>query len=487
MRQISLTLLSLALSTPVGAQAPVAPSPAPTEETPAAPAAATPPESPVEDAAAASTSASAEVAPAAATAPPTQTPPAPTEASAAVAASTPSIELDLAPSPDAHAQSGELRTDAALYGLRGERLRGAGTTVGGYGELHYNLDRVTGPGETAAEIDLHRLVLFVAHRFDERLRFYSEIEVEHAVASSEAGGEVAVEQAYVDYLLYEQSVGLRAGVLLIPMGIVNQWHEPPIFHGVERPSVDRVIIPSTWSEAGIGLFGEPVEGFRYELYVVSGLDPSGFSAAQGLRGGRNGVSEARADGLAVTARVEVEPTLGVVAGLSAYLSEAGPNADYFDSAGDAVELDVPVYGVSLDARGRHAGFEARAVLAWFAIGDSAELGRVADRDGTPLGVSVASELYGLYGEVAYDLLHAPLDTEQQLLPFVRVERYDTLADVTGREVIRAEEAYGVTEVVFGLTYRPISQVAFKTAFLWRDPDGPVPAQGRLDLGVGVMF
>jgi len=488
MKHFSLTFAILALSSVASAQTPAGPAGATlAPAAPAAPGAAptpaptaepvNPPHAPAPDAA------------------PTPGPeapaPSPSAATGVAGPTGPTIELDVPPAapPPRSTPAGEdaPSEDTALYGLRDQRLAGTGTTLGGYGELHYSLDSVTGPGETEAEVDLHRLVLFVAHSFDTRLRFYSEIEVEHAVASVETEGEVAVEQAYVDYLLYEQAVGLRAGVILVPMGIINQWHEPPIFHGVERPAVDTVIIPSSWHEAGVGLFGEPVEGFRYELYVVSGLDASGFSADSGLRGGRKDVSEARTDGLAVTGRIEVEPTLGVVAGLSAYLGEAGPNADFFDPAGGVAELEVPVYGVSLDARARREGFEARAELAWFAIGDTAELSRVTDESGEPLGLDVGSKMYGVYGELAYDVLHATVDTDQQLLPFVRVERYDTLADVEGRHVIRAEEAFGITDVVAGLSYRPISQVAFKADYLWRSPDGPVREQGRLDLGVGVMF
>src|SRR5262249_3958364 len=151
-------------------------------------------------------------------------------------------------------------------------------------------------------------------------------------------------------------LGLRAGVVLVPMGIINQWHEPPIFNGVERPAVDQVIIPTTWREGGLGIFGQPLEGVRYELYLVSGLDPTGFSAAAGIRGGRQSVSLATVNGLAVTGRVEVEPILGMVAGISGYFGNAGPNADLFDAAGHEVDPDIPVVGASADARIRREGF-----------------------------------------------------------------------------------------------------------------------------------
>jgi hypothetical protein len=482
MKLTPLLLLASLGASPAVAQAPAGTVPARPAEAPPTTSPADPP-TPAAPGAADPTPTPTPAAPSAAG--PVPAPPAALAPSAAAGPVGPNDEVDLAPPAASEAGEPYLEQGTELDHLHAHGET-AGTTIGGHAELHYSLDSVTGPGETAAEADLHRLELFLAHELDERLRFYTEIEVEHAIASSEASGEVAIEQAYVDYLLCEQALGLRAGLVLVPMGIINQWHDPPMFHGVERPQVDHVIIPSTWSEAGVGVFGEPVDGFRYQLYVVSGLDASGFSADQGVRGGRGGAAAARTDGLAITGRVEVEPARGVVAGLAAYLGEAGPNADFVDASGAEVELDVPVYGVALDARARHAGLEARAVLAWFAIGDTAELGRVA-AEGAPLGLNVGSELYGLYGELAYDVLHAGLDTPHQLLPFVRVERYDTFAQAAGRDVIRAEEGYGVTEVIAGLTYRPLRQVAFKTDFLWRSPDGPLPAQGRFELGVGVMF
>lgn len=383
--------------------------------------------------------------------------------------------------------SAEQNDDPALYGLKQQRMaRADSTSLGGYAELHYALEHVVGPGESAANIDLHRLVVFVAHRFNESLRFYTEIEVEHAIAGPGHSGGVDLEQAYLDWLLSGEALGLRVGMMVVPFGIINEWHEPPIFHGVERPSVDRVIIPTTWREGGIGVFGEPVEGLRYQLYLMSGLDPAGFSAADGLRGGRQAVSQARADGPALAGRVEVEPLLGLVAGLSGYAGLAGPNGELFDAAGEALELDVPVIGGGADVRGRFAGLEARALVALFGVGDTEALRGAFDADGKALELDPASLLWGGYGEVAYDVLH-PLRLSHALLPFVRVERYDTLASVQGRPESDGDQAYGVTELVLGLTYKPLTQIAFKADFVWANPDGLTANQGRFDLGLGLMY
>src|SRR5216117_4501964 len=126
------------------------------------------------------------------------------------------------------------------------------TTVGGYGEIHYT--NRTGPN-SPGQVDLRRFVLYLAHTFDDRLAFRSELEVEDAkLESGEPGGEVALEQAYLDYRLAER-LTLRSGLVLPPIGIINETHEPPTFNGVDRPAFDRDVIPTTWREIGVGVLG----------------------------------------------------------------------------------------------------------------------------------------------------------------------------------------------------------------------------------------
>lgn len=398
--------------------------------------------------------------------------------SAADAQDGPAIELAPEPSgSEAGAQDAAREADESdpmTRGLQAARFaRASSTAVGGYGELHLNVEWPEGGGHSS-ELDLHRLVLFFAHNFDERFRFYGEVEVEHAlVAGGGAPGEVGVEQAFVDWRVLDDTLGLRAGIVLVPMGIVNQWHEPPIFNGVERPNVDRNVIPSTWREGGIGIFGQPAEGLRYELYLTGGLDPRGFSAGSGIRGGRQKVAEALASSPAVSGRVEYEPILGTVAGISGFFNMAGKNAD--------IGLDVPVLGLSADARLRHSGFETRAQVAFFHIGDAEALRALTDGDGEPLGISVGSDILGVYGELGYDVLH-PAGSTHSLVPFARVEYWDT----TLAESDDAVDRPSVLELVFGLTYRPIPQVSLKSDVILRRPSEG-DDETRWNLGVGWMF
>ena len=362
------------------------------------------------------------------------------------------------------------------------------TVVGGYGEVHYNTVIAEG-SDAESTIDVHRLVVFLSQRFTDQLSFYGELEVEHAFVSSGGPGEVGVEQAFVDYNVAADVLGIRAGVVLVPMGFINHWHEPPMFNGVERPRVDNRIIPTTWREGGIGIFGEPVEGLSYELYAISGLDPLGFSAGGGIRGGRQHVAKAVTTGVAVTGRVQYEPTLGVSVGIAGYFGNSGPNAgDTYRDEGDGApdiqpfKLRVPVAGVALDARLRRSGVEARGLLAYFSIGNTDELRNTLNAAGESIGPDVGSSLFGAYLELGYNVFHNTC-VDHELVPFVRYEFYDT-AFTSDDDYAGGER--GTSDYVFGLTWRPIRQVAFKTNVTLRRPNEGTNST-LIDAGVGWMF
>ncbi|MEZ4266994.1 MAG: hypothetical protein R3F39_11490 [Myxococcota bacterium] len=364
---------------------------------------------------------------------------------------------------------------------------GTRTVLGGYGELHFNWAKKEGADPTAV-VDLHRLVLFVGHAFNDAIRFAAEIEVEHALISDGGPGEVAIEQAYVDWDLIGHALTLRAGALLVPMGRINRWHEPPIFLGVERPNVDRRIIPTTWTEAGIGLMGEAGKYLRWEAYLVSGLDPAGFSMSNGLRGGRQKVAEAMAKSWALAFRAEVEPILGLTAALSGYAGRMGRNlGDRVDATGAKLDLAVPVGGLAIDATFKRWGLELNAQLATFFIGDTAGMRRAVDADGVAGGLDVASQILGGYLEAGFDVLSLVESTEIQLIPFLRFEHIDTAFKVTGRPRTAADRSRAVNEVVVGLQLEPIPQLAFKTNVIFSMPGGGAPSETRFDAGLGFMF
>jgi len=146
------------------------------------------------------------------------------------------------------------------------------TSMGGYGELHYNnWNRKN--GNDLERLDFHRFVLFFGHEFTDRLRFFSEFELEHALAGDgeDKPGEVELEQAFVEYDFDERN-SARAGIFLLPVGILNETHEPPTFYGVERNTVENVIIPTTWWAGGVGYTHRSDMGITFDLALHEGLE-----------------------------------------------------------------------------------------------------------------------------------------------------------------------------------------------------------------------
>ncbi len=177
-------------------------------------------------------------------------------------------------------------------------------SIGGYGELHYNSLDAKDSANDKNEIDFHRFVLFFGYDFNDRLKLFSEIELEHALAGDDKPGEIELEQAFVEYSFDDNNIG-RAGLFLLPIGILNETHEPPTFYGVERNTIENIIIPATWWAGGIGYSHIAGNGFSFDVALHEGLEvpASGGSAAR-IRSGRQKTAKAKADDLAFTARVK---------------------------------------------------------------------------------------------------------------------------------------------------------------------------------------
>jgi hypothetical protein len=327
----------------------------------------------------------------------------------------------------------------------------SGSAFGGYGELTLNA-----PSKGEAIVDLRRVVLFFGHDFTDRIRFYSEVEVEHAVSSADDAGEVEIEQAFLDGLL-DRRVNLRAGLILMPVGIVNVYHEPPSFNGVDRPDVDEFVIPSTWREPGFGIFGELTENLRYQLYLVNGFNANGFTAESAIREGHQEGQLAHAGDFGAVARLDYEPVLGTVVGASAYVATAG------NTLAETVG-SVPVSLFEVDARTRWHAFTARAELAFLFIGDADKLS-TALAHGTEEQMAagpISSQSRGGYLELGYDLLSLGPPTEQNLTAFGRFDYVDTQADVPAG--LDAELEFRRYTGTFGLVWRPIPQIGIKADY-----------------------
>jgi hypothetical protein len=341
--------------------------------------------------------------------------------------------------------------------------------ISGYMDFHFNK-----PEAEAGVLDFHRFVLIVNHSFTPRLRFVAELELEHAfVEGLEEAGELELEQAYVDFLL-KRSFNLRAGMLLVPMGIVNERHEPPVFQGVERPFVDTVIIPSTWFENGVGIHGEIGRGLRYRAYVMAPLNALEFSADEGIRNGRQKGSRSDVRNVAYTGRAEYVGVPGLTLAASAWSGK---------SSFLAPRLDVQVRVGEADVRYKRDRLELRGEFAQVSI-DDAE--RLNDTAGQLTGVSpnIASALRGFYAEGAYRVwAQGP---GRDLVGFVRYENFDTQFRMPSGFLPLKQ--FDRDAWVAGATYYPDPDIAVKVDYVWqRSMSSVITAPNSFNIGIGWWF
>ncbi len=348
-----------------------------------------------------------------------------------------------------------------------------GVSLGGYGEMVYedpSSSREDGVRSgRPAQVDFLRAVAYVGYKFDERFVLNTELEFEHGTTSGNVG-EASVEFAYLDYL-WRPELNLRAGMVLLPVGLVNELHEPTVFHGVLRPAVERTVIPSTWRENGFGVFGE-AGPLAYRIYLVNGLDASKFSAA-GWRAGRQKGARARSEDFAWVGRVDYVGVPGLVVGGSVYTGEAAQAQPALVAAGADPRTSL-VEG-HLDWRWRALAVRALAVRA--RLSDAAALNAALNLVGP---ASVGSRLAGHYLEAAWDVLSGRAALE----PFLRWERLDTQERVpTG---FAANPANATRILTVGATFRPIPQIVVKVD--WQD----VHTRARtgvdtVNVGLGYVF
>lgn len=348
------------------------------------------------------------------------------------------------------------------------------TTLGGYGELHYNNFQGNVPtGETRAkdDIDFHRFVLFFGHRFNEWISLKSELELEHS--NTENGGAVELEQAYLDFN-FSEKMNAKAGIFLMPLGFLNETHEPPTFFGVERNFVETRIIPSTWWEAGVSLYGEIAPGWKYQTGITSNLDAKDFNsfATKGVREARQNVSNASAENIAFHGRLDYSGLPGLTVGASVVSGNTGQDNSTLNGADARLTL------WDLHARYNVDKLDLRALYTQGNLSD-------ADQINTAFaGVEneVASRFYGWYAEAAY---HVWKNGDHDLAPFIRYEKWDTQADIPSnisRNVASSNDVWTV-----GANYWPHPQVVLKADYQKLDkPDGD-KGDKRLNLGLGYMF
>lgn len=343
-------------------------------------------------------------------------------------------------------------------------------SLSGYMDFHFNKHEFED-----GRLDFHRFVLLVTHSFTDRIRFVSELELEHALVEGlEKAGELELEQAYVDFLL-SRRFNVRAGMMLVPVGIINERHEPPVYYGVERPFVDTVIVPSTWFEVGAGVHGEVGRGWRYRAFVMSPLNAREFSAEEGLRGGRQKGSNTNIGRPAVTGRLEYVGQPGLTLGASFWTGLSG-----FEFR---PRFEVPVTLGEADVRYSRDRLELRAQFAQVAI-KNADL--LNDAMGRAVGVdpNVASALRGFYAEAGYRVISGATFGDVGL--FARYENFDTQFRMPAEYLPLRE--FDRDGLVFGVTYWPDPDIALKADYsALRSRNSTIIAPNSFNIGLGWWF
>jgi hypothetical protein len=341
-----------------------------------------------------------------------------------------------------------------------------GITIGGYAQVDYNQ-----PEGDNGKLDVHRLVLLLGYKFSDKVQFVTEIEYEHVK-------EVFIEQAFLNYALSD-NFNIRGGLMLVPMGIVNEYHEPTTFNGVERPNVDKSIVPSTWREIGVGVTGKFDDAsLRYQAYIFNGFasvhDTKVLGGSNGLRNGRQKGAESTVNKPNLSTKLDYYGIPGLRIGASGYFGRTQAEDDV-----DSIEgADVGVTMIGFDGRYNNKRFTARTQYIHALITD-------ADKYNMLYETNLGSELKGWYAEAAYNLL--PLSHEQRLDAFIRFEQYDTHAATQDAGISRNLE-YNRDEWIFGLSYHVAPGAVVKADYQFLNNAIPNnESKGQLNFGFGVWF
>ena len=342
--------------------------------------------------------------------------------------------------------------------------------ISGYMDFHVNtIDH------EPAVIDFHRFVLLFTHSFTSKVRFVGELELEHAVVEGlEESGELELEQSYVDFLL-SRPLNFRAGMVLLPLGIINERHEPPVFNGVERPFVDTFIIPTTWFDAGAGVHGEIGRGLRYRAYVVPPLNAREFTASEGIREGRQKGAEAVAAHVAFTGRAEYLGVRGLAVGGAVWHGTS--------QLLRTPKLESAVTLGEVDARYLRSRLELRGEFAQASIGNAAQLNETIGR-GTGVPPNIARAIRGFYGEAGYRIWDA--GSPRDLVAFLRYENFDTQFRMPVGLLPLKE--FDRDAWVTGVTYYPEPDVAVKADYIYlRNQSGVFANRHLFNVGIGWWF
>jgi hypothetical protein len=358
----------------------------------------------------------------------------------------------------------------------------------GYGELNYSR-----PSEdhSAAIADVGRFVIGAGYRFDDRTRFASELEVEHAISSAEDAGEVEVEQAYIEHEIGRSIYG-RAGLMLIPSGLLNEYHEPTRYYGVFRNFVETAIIPTTWREGGLAFQGNTVGGLRWDAGITTGFDLSKWDpeSEEGLEKPLGSIHQelslAKASDLSTFVALNYTGVPGLKVGGSIFTGDASQDQQGFD--------DNRITLTEAHARYSPANWDSAALYAVGHIRNSAEAnmtlfgpsvpgggippgGFVIAADATP----IPTDFFGWYQEGAYRGFQGP---RYGITPFLRYERWNPASDYSSLDDLEIPAPDDLEAWTVGFNFTLAPGVVLKADYV-NLPDSDFG--DRTDLSVGYTF
>lgn len=358
--------------------------------------------------------------------------------------------------------------------------------IGGYGEVHYNQPLNNGIKYNGI-LDVHRLVLLFGYRFSKRLEFISELEFEHVK-------EVFVEQAFMQYRI-SPAVNIRAGLLLVPMGIINEYHEPTAFNGVERPLLDKYLIPTTWREIGLGIAGTYIPlSLRYQMYILNGFksyDNGAFllNGKYGFRKGRQKGAESFITNPDFTAKIEYFGIRGLNIGASTFIGKTqstlfnGLNPMDINAKMRADSSVVGIQMLGMNFRFSRQGLQLRGQYYFSNVNNSSEYNLYADNQGAT--GSLAKTMQGWYLEAGYNIFRLLPNSNSRLIPFLRYSKLNTQQSVIP-PVIKNPD-YNKTIITTGISWFLNKYVVIKSDFQFIKNQSDPKYSTSFNAGFGFMF
>lgn len=347
-------------------------------------------------------------------------------------------------------------------------------SIGGYGELYYSKYSNDGvnTGSKGAFGDTYRFIPYIGYKFSDNIILNSELEFEH-------GNEIAVEQLYVDFIL-DPLATIRLGHQLVPMGYVNLYHEPTLFNTVQRPDVEKQLIPSTWHELGLSVYGK-TDNFDYTVGAYTALDMSSTNANLGTpRSDKDWIRKARVgnesdsstagmENMAIVARLDYNGINGLQVGISGYTAKAGDAVIANKKEGQMSMFDV--HGVY-----QNEGFKARALYTESHLSNA-----------NSYKTDMPESARGGYVNLEYNIMPLLSSSTDRMPLFFQYENYNLATKMADGK------SFGNTETfTYGLNYFPHDQVVLKAEYLNRKNKNTVTAasytdEGIFSLGLGFIF